>query len=136
MTYEEIMQLEAGEEMYTLIAREVMGFEFIDAPRGYRPYWKGIHNGILVELEVDAYFPSHEIFDAWHVIEKMRSDGHEVYISTTYGGWDCTIAHDNGEPEENHRVTMLGTAHEDTVPLAICRAALLAVLHLAGRVAR
>lgn len=120
MTRDEIMQMEAGSEMDVLIAKKVMHW-YSDPDV---PYYDSVEADGVIHIS-RKWSPSTDIASAWEVVEKLKSDGHELYISTTYGQFDCTIVDDNGEPDENHSLTMLGAAHEETAPLAICRAALL-----------
>lgn len=56
---------------------------------------------------------STDIAAAWEVFEKFRADGNEVSITSSPKGWECLISSTAG--------------YAKTVPLAICRAALLAV---------
>lgn len=115
-------ELKAGRELDALIAEKVMGLKYefegdspIYAPNDFLPHY------------------STEIASAWEVIDKMWRDG-EWRVTVFYGGdearwWGAEFAYD-----ANH----LGAAYHalydrkvearaDTAPLAICRAALLAV---------
>src|SRR5262245_9196319 len=142
MTAEQIDKLEPGRELDALIAEKVMGwkwyvgvanlgsgpkYRYLDEPNEWnplRPEWDGVTEmPIGHPAAQDSRFPyySDDISAAWLVVEKLTTTTkqwfHYEQSSTTctaifqndaYEGWDaCSEA--------------------DTVPLAICRAALKAV---------
>lgn len=99
MTSDEIRALEAGPKLDRLVARKVMGW----SPT---PGWN----------------PSISLLDAWEVVEKLTGGMIQFRLEKTESGWvyakfvDCT-----GRPH------VRGGASAKETPLAICRAALLAV---------
>ena len=103
MTREEILNMPAGREMDALIAKFVMK---VDSPH-------------------DVCKFSTDIADAWTVVEKMKSKHFRIYYKSVPFhkddkepiGWMCSVSGFEFMPE-----------HADTAPLAICRAALLAVM--------
>ena len=105
MTKDEIMNMPAGREMDTLIAKSIFG--------NVKKSWDW-------EFTLPSY--STDISAAWRVVEKMSDAGSifSVFISQSYtsDGWGVTI--------ENAFVRYDVVA--GTAPLAICRAALLAVM--------
>jgi len=99
MTKDEIMNMPAGREMDTLIAKSIFG--------NVKKSWDW-------EFTLPSY--STDISAAWRVVEKM-SDGetpNDVELRTSVRGWRCDF--------------FKGYANAETAPLAICRAALLAVM--------
>ena len=116
MTRDEILNMPAGREMDALIAENVMGYQW-----GYKhafstlPTWS--KNGIVVTL--GDY--STDISAAWEVVEKLRGK-RVMEISITKKSFWCTVYATGRNINEK----------ADTAPLAICRAALLAVMEVEG----
>lgn len=115
MTDDEIRNMPAGREMDALVAEKL----------GIKPtevgYWLGPierwPNG------KEHFWPSSDIGDAWLVVEKMESEWFWFTLGNIVPGSDTIVyeAKFDGEHGES------AYACEDTAPLAICRAALLAV---------
>ena len=141
MTRDEILALEAGRELDALVAEKVMGWTWGE----YSPPVEG-PSKILRPPESWAPSPdrapgsevscpgwhfrvpqySTDIAAAWEVVEKMVpiKYGFNLAIESPPGPWgDWEVHFYNG-----------GThlAFADTAPLAICRAALLAVMEVEG----
>jgi hypothetical protein len=128
MTKDRILSTEAGPELDALVAEKVMGLNLVDVTviDG-----KGVHTakGFLGESYVSladgrtgrsakqcpAY--STDIAHAWTVVEKFIGRGTQRLIINA-GGYYSYSCHYEGTR---------GVAEAPTAPLAICRAALLAV---------
>ena len=118
-TRDEILTMEAGREMDALVSEKVMGYQRGDELEWSRAYWvdksdpKTFRILGLIEDTYDelAWSPSTNIDEAWMVLEKFT---------------DVDIE----KAGENYRVTINVFAQADAhrAPLAICRAALIAVL--------
>ena len=100
MTRDEILNMPAGREMDALIAEQFTNFKHYDG----RWWWQ---EGFLDELP--DY--STDIGDAWKVVEKFYN---HCMLNNVHGVWECYLP--NGEGKSK------------SAPLAICRAALLAVM--------
>lgn len=138
MTRGEILKMPTGREMDAVIAECVMGepeplmaesevtviymsllrgydvphsaggawYATMDFEDGDTPYWEPCHF-------------STNIAKAWRVVEKLMGFVFGVDVCVNHAdGWWCRVKHSDGG---------LTTATADTAPLAICRAALLAV---------
>lgn len=145
MTKQEIKKMEAGPEMDALVAVMVMGWvrpekgKFWANPRAKEDsedYYTGWFQH-SVSFGGPVFRPSTEIVAAWPVVEKFRQAQQKVKIigGEWYdgGAYQCIIydaigdiiavgkdIHKHGEIE--------GGWNEPSAPLAICRAALLAVI--------
>jgi hypothetical protein len=134
MNREQIENMPAGREMDALIAKEVMGLEVLDVPivprevfnrhwltdAAHREFMKAYPDGGA--KTVSHY--STETSAAWEVVEKLHSMGAWLSISIIpgYKTWDV-----RGVLNENTREEHRFINHAESAPLAICRAALLAV---------
>jgi len=121
MTRDDILNMPAGREMDAQIAQSVFGMRLTKnhgLAGGF--YWvgNGVQFGIMQEQDTPAY--STDISAAWEVVEKMGNVDklHDVELRTSIRGWICNIFNSFDSFEVN----------ADTAPLAICRAALLAVM--------
>jgi hypothetical protein len=136
MTEADIREMPAGPEMDALVAELVMGWRPYENGRQYCDLSCGlpadrdvddfIHYSCSYEIP-DDWSPSTDIAAAWLVIDKMRAAGWwwklESFGGPT-GGWSVvyeawTDHMDN--PELTRRIIW----RAETVPLSICRAALL-----------
>jgi hypothetical protein len=126
MTDEEICNMPAGLEMDVLIADTVLGLVECDRWRAQR-YYPPEYIKDKGDCEHEHCRPvgfctsySTDIAAAWEVVEKMRADGNEpdVWVDGD-GDWRCSVF--VGEPPKEF------SWYAPTAPLAICRAALLAV---------
>lgn len=115
MTREELEQMPAGREMDALIAERVMDYKLIDGP-------ESLEVGKMMYYtpdQIPAF--STNIGAAWLVAEKMNRDYFTLEIhSSVLSGAGVRFWGPNSGP------TYSATA--ETVPLAICRAALIAVM--------
>ncbi len=112
MTHNEILNMPAGREMDALIAEKIFG-NFVHRLSGGK---YGI--GSLM-LEIPNY--STDIADAWEVAEKLHkeNDIFDVWHEKDTGfDWWCEVVNNGGG----------WSANAKNAPLAICRAALLAVM--------
>jgi hypothetical protein len=112
MTQDEIVQMEAGREMDALVAELVMGWEKRVFGDGV-DYWH-LPGGAICELDAPHY--STDIAAAWQVVEKLPFS---VYVEVRWDGKNAEAWFDSG--------SQTWEASAPTAPLAICRAALLAV---------
>lgn len=117
LTQEQILALPAGREIDVLVATKVMGWTlhekgyYICPDRDYHP-------------TIYTWLPSDEIPSAWEVVEKLISSDSEVAI--------CSLLPNDANPgKADWHVEVSGwkgfDARANTMPLAVCRAALLAV---------
>lgn len=127
MNYDE---MPAGREMDALIAEKVMGWttyeEYVHGPLMHGGGMMTLYRGDGAQFKkdntthtwsVDCFCPSTDIAAAWEVVEKLAD---EVYVE--YGHRPSIQSHGNVGwlvRFRFHRGTWA-----DTVPLAICRAAL------------
>lgn len=116
MNHDEILNMPAGREMDALIAKKVMGLQkcgdsFVDGL-----YW--LPSGI------PDYPPeySSDMSAAWQVVESLRKRDYRIFLSYARNIVTITLDHDN------HHKDMDFWIEAKTAPLAICRAALLAVM--------
>lgn len=124
LTRDEILNMPAGREMDALIAERVMGWEIHPHKTHY------IHNDGKTGYFVPCgeFQPSEDIAAAWQVVERMRYKN--FYSQHT----DLTLASENEEwwswtfIDHNPLAGYSEKATAETAPLAICRAALLAVM--------
>ena len=120
MTRDEILKMPAGYEMNKLIATNVMGWALVNnhGEAGGK-FWIG-HGGSFGDMP-ERYLPdfSGEIAPAFSVVEKLQESGLGFSISdySPSKGW-CAEFYGK---QQNSK------ADGETAPLAICRAALLAV---------
>jgi hypothetical protein len=114
MTREEILSMEAGRELDALVAVEVMGWHNDHEV----PYYDWVQESNEVIHISKRWSPSSDIGAAWEVVEKMIANG---WWNTDIGfGSGIVVSFDDGSTTHQ--------AKADTAPLAICRAALLAVM--------
>lgn len=130
MTREEILSMEPGIRLDSMVAENVMGFRFeeygkIDAQY---PCVTPVDDGLIFWASADKdgriFSPSTDIAAAWEVVEKLTSDGYKVVI-----GYDprllelqWTVLMGHLFDSEKHEVKY------DAVQEAICKAALLTTL--------
>jgi len=117
MTTEEILALKAGRELNIRVAEAVMG----------RRYTQDETFG---DMEVDSQMVysslqpySEDISAAWQVIEKMKGYNPRIAFDTHSQKWEATF--NVGEADFTCPVVLA-----TTVPEAICKAALLALLEV------
>jgi len=132
MTRDEILKLQAGREMDALIAEHVMGHTV-----NYNAYLYSLGktiSGISEGFSELAHY-STNIYAAWEVVHKMCQDPPEdcwtgptmqmnVDASETRGKYEVVFDYLDSL-DFNQSSTQ---AYAETAPLAICRAALLAVM--------
>jgi len=131
MTRDEILALEAGRELDALVA-EIMGWTRYQNKHG------------LIVMSRPGAIPSHAHFDqhpnfstdiaaALEVVEKMTAEGHGYFeLCKDFGGWwNATFFIVLSNDDERRALGYGNWKYEsdgNTAPLAICRAALLAVM--------
>lgn len=99
--------------MDVLIATQVMGWAYHPHNTHYvRPDGKNIYFVICGEFE-----PSSDIAAAWQVVEKVMSDWQWLELFRTASRWKVNFTGNESD-----------YAIAETVPLAICRASLIAML--------
>jgi len=126
MNREEILAMPAGRDLDALIAENVMGWK----DRGIGYSFEDNINGYECVLYIDKDKLPHystDIAAAWQVIEWLEKNTTEKYNSPSLfsvpHGWSMVLY----EKRDNHAPAWLD-AFAPTAPLAICRAALLAVM--------
>lgn len=135
MTREEILAMEPGKEMNTLIARHVLGREvYLDREEWikkgmphiqywsehvrYPAYWS---NSYMDSLTVGDF--SFDLSAAWEVVEKIDKEATvKRYQGISSWRYWCRIS-GTGPKDFDEKI-----AHGVTVPEAICKAALLVVM--------
>lgn len=131
--------LQAGRELDELVAREVLGWEYVqDAPPGHWCAVFGNNSGWWRRPGDEDWacaacmsFPqfSESIEDAWEIVEHMKKQGWEVSLhSSEFYRHHAIFTHRVRRGD----VYPQGSVVSDTVPLAICLAARAAVLKLGG----
>jgi hypothetical protein len=144
MEQNQIRQMPAGREMDKLIAEQVMGismyhydkghpdncyFMLLDAdgdPVLFAPRFRDAERKTEAEAWQDCPCYSTDIAAAWQVVEKLTADGwgHKHHVYSKYAempGWQWTFMQSGKGPNS------ISGAEAETAPLAICRAALLAI---------
>ena len=130
MTRDEILAMEAGGELDEIVATRMMGWQRQDETPEGRCCPKNGHDWISPDGErwrchaCGWSFPSYstEIAPAWEVVEKLWTERwiwFKIHPSSDEG-WQVNI-------EINNRSVPVIA---DTAPLAICRAALLAIMEV------
>jgi hypothetical protein len=104
LTREQILAMSAGMEIDTLIAERVMGYT----------------------RETDAY--STDVADAWDVVCKLKSMGWRCYVRDLPDDGIFTAGTACEFQKGDCRGKSTDHVEASSVPLAICRAALLAIL--------
>lgn len=117
MTRKEILAMKPGKELDTLVSEKVMTFK-IESPSAEQcNIWDG--------REVRYFEPSTDISAAWEVVEKMRMRTNKIYL-------DIRIWPDEYQmlphQDENNKLIDRWIVKSTSLPEAICKAALLAVL--------
>jgi len=128
LTNEQIDKMGAGREMDAIIAEKVMGFEMSNLSL---PAYPKIHLADGITGEIDPYYSkdcpyySTDIADAWGVVEKLGKSGFDVNIE-----WKGETRVYSGTSEVAVIKGIYCVGHGvGTAPLAICRAALKAVIN-------
>jgi len=130
----DIRNMPAGMAMNRKVATDVMGWHVEEAPLGVEVYSDadGTFMGCVSDLEDDAWCPSTDIAAAWEVVERFRRgdiNGPDplkvsccmdlnLYDTIQMPDWRCSFSSPCLAEHE---------AFGNSAPLAICRAALLAV---------
>lgn len=134
MTRDEILAMPAGREMDALVATEVMEWhwykfiepEYVDF--GAKGAWLDSGNRVMH----NEWYPSTDIGAAWEVVEKMKNDWQQIIpswarfwriVSLRDGTWDVMVGTENATTQR-----IIARATDKSLPLAICRAALLTVM--------
>jgi hypothetical protein len=134
MNEDEIMKLEAGRELDALVAEKVMGWQWFDhtgyAIRYFRPPNRFNYGAIAEGKEINYLesLPhySTDIAAAWEVAEKLGNwHGFDFLVIKAAGNdlWCAGWYEFYGDDYETRAAD-----EAETVPLAICRAALLAAM--------
>lgn len=116
-TQSKISKIEAGRTMDTLVAKRVFGLDVVASSNGFYFENNGKFPGRAPLLELPRY--STNIAAAWKVVENLTSD-YEITI-TRATGYKVGCLFIVGASED------WIFSEAETAPLAICRAALLAV---------
>jgi hypothetical protein len=128
-----IDQMEAGREMDALVAKKVMGLDprFPERMNIYRPENSPVKFPVYRHVEMDNIPPySTSIAAAWEVVEKMRGNEFHWAIHSRI----LFMSDTKNLPRAafwrylNGYADRQGIAEAEEVPLAVCRAALKAVM--------
>ena len=134
MNKEEILAMEAGKELDHLVATKVMGWtewrrhglfglftrDFWVEPIAFQPpLW-------MLPQQVSTWHPSTDLPTAWQVVEEMSKLGYNMSLlhrsSKLYPDyWDCEFRPKGSRKPPAYEWVY----HQETAPLAICKAALL-----------
>lgn len=146
LTRERIDNLPAGREMDMLIAEHIWGwgwwtcpdahFDKLNAPNAgaWAPKlgWTRVeYPSKSVNSSCDHY--STDISAAWTIIEKLENHPNEILSQITRKGWNHENLLWHVWFRECHGVQHDWCAADKSLPLAVCRAALLAVLEIEQR---
>jgi hypothetical protein len=118
--------MEAGPEMDRLINEQVMGWEVRSTGMGDGSFYIVIGGDEVNTRRGDDFRPSTDIAHAWEVVDHLNELGWEVEVLS----WQtCRPERWTWSAMAQHRDRQQSTQRQraDTAPLAICRAALLAV---------
>lgn len=130
LTREQVLSMEAGEELNDLIAEKVMGWHAKSKKWGgecdeYADHW---HDGESFVCECEFFNPSIDISEAWEALEKVCNHDKWMLYKISQNDEDGVV---------KYEITLLEifrgvSKHVRAVraPEAICKAALLAVLDL------
>lgn len=123
MTRDDVLKMEAGREMDALIAEKVIGWTRKYVSEHDTQVWDSPNESVYLENAIPHY--STDISAAWEVVEKMLEfekdvAGHDQVIITRTD--DCLKWY------IEFRKPSWEYAEAEALPLAICRAALLALL--------
>jgi hypothetical protein len=126
MTREDILKMEAGREMNALVAERVMGWHFdIDPKYPEKKVWLDKNNNYICNNSMWDYQFSTNIADAWRVVEKLNSMDIDIILNIYVGGgYSCYLGKEI--PNMAGSMEIADNNHATSMPLAICRAALLA----------
>jgi hypothetical protein len=120
MTREEILAMPAGYKIDILIAEKIMGWKDKISDHLVR-YYETPNGEIFLKNDVSHY--STDISAAWQVVEKLKREGYpnpQLYTIDEDDLWHVAI--------RTHGDMGYDDTEAETAPLAICRAALLAIL--------
>lgn len=125
LTRDEILNMPAGREMDALIAERVMGHE---VNRQAQLFAHGLYYADMSEGIVRLQDYSTNMGAAWDVVEKLENGDEILQIglrrSRAVNQWNCWLI---GKMDQ-YPCAPASDVYEDTAPLAICRAALLATM--------
>jgi hypothetical protein len=140
MTREEILKLDANPETDALVAVMVMGWQRMSWEKAYKqigrktltPYWHSsdgtwmalVDDNDDVECPQNGWHPTVDISASCEVMEKFASQGYGVHVYR-HGDWNDK---DGKRYWQAYMDFSYPKADADTISLAICRAALLAIL--------
>jgi hypothetical protein len=132
-TREQILNEPAGRQMDAWVAEFVMGWpqwDFKNDWEGSFPMWRDDEGVLLYTTYDDPHYwsPSKDIAAAWQVVEKLHGPYTLNVFTSDFDrsvGFCCHIRRVGTFPSS------FAYEYGDTAPLAVCRAALLAVLEVA-----
>jgi len=131
MTKEEIHEMKSGPEMDLLILEKVMGWKRVPRPE----HWVcsatfGLENAggdsCCPVCQLPSYSEAYSMEASWMVVEKMMAKGYNYTIRGNFEGngkhW-CGFDHQEWADSN----PLFKSPLCDTLPLAICKAALIAI---------
>ena len=134
MQRDEILSMEAGRELDALVAERVMGWGDISLHPMMDSDWWGMPSGPATAIQgAVGWLYTHEkvpnystdIAAAWEVVEAVRGRGWSLSLGEGMSGYGDAVVW-MVDFYKGNRICL--SANGPDVPLAICRAALLAVM--------
>lgn len=128
MKLDTISKMEAGSELNTLIAEEVMGWKIHNRHAAYYVD-AGKENDLIENVRADFdWSPSKNIWSAWEVVNRLPSIGMFLECKQWPDCWQITIVKNKG----THRDYMVGNMHFKDFCEGVAKAALIAILRERG----
>lgn len=131
MTKDDILFMQAGPELDDLVIEKVFGWEKVDNGRTSEPLYTWYHtkNGVRYDVTAKAwtFHPSTQISAAFEVMEKMKDQFDCAALVYSSGSWSCYFTKIIPYDDEDVETVDYGYDAPE-MPLAICVAALLAVM--------
>lgn len=123
LTREEILAKKTGKELNELVMKLV--FKMTKKPEGASFTWVHEVDGDIVDWQPAYFSPSTNISAAWEVVEKMRQN--KIYLDIRVWPDEYQVL---PHQDENNKLIDRWIVRSPSLPEAICKAALLAVLNL------
>lgn len=123
----------AGRELDALVAEKVMGWSAVKNKNGYSEVDYALMGGGLMSRD-SGWSPSENLEHIWDVVDQMRKDGFSFtcfqpssFRNTTIVSFICPMGpcEKHGNPNSTHHGAY--DVEAETAPLAVCRAALMAL---------
>lgn len=115
MNRDEVQKMWAGRGMDAMVAIEVMGWTYVDSDPDFKWSVPANEDGVVMRRRLPEF--STDISAAWEVVEKIKD--YYAYIVLQFDSVEWIVHISDGTVERQ--------TSNVSAPLAICRAALLAV---------